>query len=335
MNAMTHAETYCHVRGDIHIELGREIRFLKTLVHRLESVWGSSMPDTELPPLIHEMDGQFVPVSALRPPPIPQTNLLAGRLAGDRRGAWPQSAPATRMNPLPPGPVGASGYNFGAAPPQDRPIGKAATLQAQMAAFHAQAQANVANTMPPATNQIGRLERQGQASQGDAVNLREDPDALVQRLLMAVETHIEQKAPVPPNAFHHGGRGHEQRGGESSANTFPSNSTPRSFGSHSSHEQAARERGDTVESPTSPAEEPHAFEFVVSVKNTFLELEKPKAAGDEDPEQELHLLPALDCIPDSVSADKLAAYRMQYARFRVGNANGAKGELDTVSEETR
>lgn len=216
---MTHAETYCHVRRDIHVELGREIRFLKTLVHRLESVWGNCMPETDLPPLVHEEDGQFVPVPSFRPPQIPQTNLMAGRQPVDRRGVWPQPSPAASMNPLPPGPVSSSGYNFGAATPQEPSIGNVATLQASSA-----------NSMPPATNHIARLD-----PQGDAANLVGDPGALAHKLLMAAGIHLQQKAPAPSNAFQHGGRGHEQRGGESSANTFLSNSTNRSVGSQNSH----------------------------------------------------------------------------------------------------
>jgi hypothetical protein len=95
-------------------------------------------------------------------------------------------------------------------------------------------------------------------------------------------------------------------------------------------EEQARERGNTIEVTTAPSEEAQASQFVVSVKNTFLELEEPKEPEDGELE-EVPLPPALACIPDSVSAEKLAAYRQQYARFRVGNAIGAKGELDTVS----
>jgi hypothetical protein len=95
-------------------------------------------------------------------------------------------------------------------------------------------------------------------------------------------------------------------------------------------EEQARERGDSLDSQP-PTEEPQAPLFVVSVKNTFLELEESAEQGSGDEEPELNLPPALECIPDSVSPKKLAAYRTQYARFRVGNAIGAKGELDTVS----
>jgi hypothetical protein len=105
-------------------------------------------------------------------------------------------------------------------------------------------------------------------------------------------------------------------------------------------EELARERGSTdghVDGPAWVADAssgeqasqmPH---YVVSVKNTFLDLE-PDADADAADEPAIPLPPALPFLPDSVSAEKLAAYRTSYARFRVGNAIGAKGELDkTVS----
>jgi hypothetical protein len=95
---------------------------------------------------------------------------------------------------------------------------------------------------------------------------------------------------------------------------------------HPKVEEQTREKGELT-----IIEETQASQFVVSVKNTFLELEEPKDAEDGELELDFHLPPALPCIPDSVSAEKLAAYRTQYARFRVGSAIGAKGELDTVS----
>jgi hypothetical protein len=79
------------------------------------------------------------------------------------------------------------------------------------------------------------------------------------------------------------------------------------------------------------SQQPH---FVFSVKNTFLDVEQGNNPGDEGSDSELMqmpLAPALPFIPESVSAEKLQHYRANYARFRVGNAIGAKGELDTVS----
>eukprot|EP00929_Paragymnodinium_shiwhaense_P079765 TRINITY_DN41577_c0_g1_i1.p1 TRINITY_DN41577_c0_g1~~TRINITY_DN41577_c0_g1_i1.p1 ORF type:complete len:975 (-),score=190.38 TRINITY_DN41577_c0_g1_i1:140-3064(-) len=69
-----------------------------------------------------------------------------------------------------------------------------------------------------------------------------------------------------------------------------------------------------------------------SVKNTFIEFDDPSAAGDEDTNQWSAMLPpTLGIIPESVSAEKLEAYRVGYQRFRAGNANGAKGELSVVT----
>jgi hypothetical protein len=75
--------------------------------------------------------------------------------------------------------------------------------------------------------------------------------------------------------------------------------------------------------------------YVFSVKNTFLEIEQADDSNGSSDSEELPPLPplppALSIIPSSVSPEKLAAYRADYARFRVGNAIGAKGELCTTS----
>lgn len=87
------------------------------------------------------------------------------------------------------------------------------------------------------------------------------------------------------------------------------------------------------ESPnTDKSSVPH---FVFSVKNTFLELSQDdkSEAGEQEPEVPLPPLPPpLSIIPDSVSPEKLAAYRADYARFRVGNAIGAKGEIEKSTD---
>lgn len=76
---------------------------------------------------------------------------------------------------------------------------------------------------------------------------------------------------------------------------------------------------------------PLAAGLVCSVKNTFLHVEGSNAEsvglrGDIDFKP---LLPSLDIIPPEVSAEKLEAYRLDYQKFRTGNALGAKGELST------
>jgi len=70
-----------------------------------------------------------------------------------------------------------------------------------------------------------------------------------------------------------------------------------------------------------------------SVKNTFLHVvedneEARHTCQDED--QQISLPPSLDIIPLSVSAAKLNAYRMDYQKFRIGKAVGAKGELSST-----
>merc|ERR1719247_2387135 len=76
------------------------------------------------------------------------------------------------------------------------------------------------------------------------------------------------------------------------------------------------------------AQAPQLPHFLLSVKNTFLDIEEEKEENENAGGEELafDLPPALPFLPDSVSAEKLAAYRENYARFRVGHATGAKGE---------
>jgi len=108
-------------------------------------------------------------------------------------------------------------------------------------------------------------------------------------------------------------------------------------------EEAARERGaadhvangpDVVPASPDTKEKVQQPTYVCSVKNTFIELEDEndnEEEGDDSDTLQIPLPPALPFIPDSVSAEKLQAYRANYAKFRVGKAIGAKGELDTVS----
>jgi len=102
-------------------------------------------------------------------------------------------------------------------------------------------------------------------------------------------------------------------------------------------EEAARERGlSGVDGPIdSQGNQSH---FVFSIKNTFLDDCSDTDSVSEIPH--MPLPPALPFIPASISAEKLHEYRSNYARFRVGNAIGAKGEVHTchdfedVAEET-
>lgn len=112
--------------------------------------------------------------------------------------------------------------------------------------------------------------------------------------------------------------------------------------SEARREEVARERVSADGPPVAEAtawvspsrEEPAARQphIVYSVKNTFLDVEDGNDDEGSDSElMNMPLPPALPFIPESVSAEKLQAYRANYARFRVGNALGAKGELDTCS----
>lgn len=67
---------------------------------------------------------------------------------------------------------------------------------------------------------------------------------------------------------------------------------------------------------------------VCSVKNTFLDVvESSSEESEGEGECCRPLAPALDFITPEVSAEKLEAYRLNYQRFRIGMANGAKGEM--------
>lgn len=93
-------------------------------------------------------------------------------------------------------------------------------------------------------------------------------------------------------------------------------------------------------SPTSPTRHPRrgsAAEAALSapfsslasgvvVKNSFLHVEVED--DDEDSGPPLRPLPpSLEIIPKDVCPEKLAAYRMDYQRFRAGRATGARGEV--------
>merc|ERR1719215_2442693 len=69
-----------------------------------------------------------------------------------------------------------------------------------------------------------------------------------------------------------------------------------------------------------------------SIKNTFVHFEdeeredQPDAAVAAKP-----LGPSLDIIPDTISPERLEAYRTDYQKFRAGHASGAKGEVSTLA----
>jgi hypothetical protein len=97
-------------------------------------------------------------------------------------------------------------------------------------------------------------------------------------------------------------------------------------------EDTAAKREEITGPMPSSREQAAPQEFVFCVKNTFLDVDDSSDGEKSDSEvMQMPLPPALSFIPDSVSAEKLQAYRANYARFRVGNAIGAKGEVVTVS----
>jgi hypothetical protein len=103
-------------------------------------------------------------------------------------------------------------------------------------------------------------------------------------------------------------------------------------------ETAATVRDEkTAQQPVAPSERlPPRGRVMLSVKNTFLDVVESSSEDSEGEgavEQNRPLPPALDFITPEVSAEKLAAYRMNYQKFRIGMANGAKGEMaDFVCE---
>lgn len=75
---------------------------------------------------------------------------------------------------------------------------------------------------------------------------------------------------------------------------------------------------------------------VCSVKNTFLDIVENSSGDDSfvgeaavEQKEERPLPPSLDFISPDVSAEELNEYRRNYQRFRMGKANGAKGEASS------
>jgi len=102
---------------------------------------------------------------------------------------------------------------------------------------------------------------------------------------------------------------------------------------------AALASANDEKAPAEVSDRLERVHVVCSVKNTFIDIVE---SSSDDSEGEgvgeccRPLPPALDFITPEVSAEKLEAYRMNYQRFRIGMANGAKGEMsdfvcDTLS----
>merc|ERR1719327_2308362 len=73
------------------------------------------------------------------------------------------------------------------------------------------------------------------------------------------------------------------------------------------------------------------FGLKYSVKNGFVHFSDGSDGSDiSDSEPEFELPPPLDFLPAKVSLEKLQRFRVNYQRFRAGNANGAKGEITST-----
>lgn len=68
-----------------------------------------------------------------------------------------------------------------------------------------------------------------------------------------------------------------------------------------------------------------------SVKKTFVDFESNQRRPSDPDLMTVPLPPPLKCIPSDVELDKLEEYRLNYQRFRAGDASGAKGELSKVT----
>merc|ERR1719359_630668 len=93
--SMLHAETYSSVTDSVLIEFGREIRFLKVLLQRLETRWLECCPHMqELPPLAE---------TQMRPEVSSASASAAGR--PQQRQPPPSSDRGNTAKPYKPGPL--------------------------------------------------------------------------------------------------------------------------------------------------------------------------------------------------------------------------------------
>jgi len=115
----------------------------------------------------------------------------------------------------------------------------------------------------------------------------------------------------------------------------PSQPAPPHCGTAAAAAAAAAEGGNGDGQEAEECGRPEV-QVALSVKNTFLHFEEAaceEAEGACTDEQLARLPPPLPIIPDNVSAEKLEAYRMDYQKFRAGNAVGAKGEVSSSVAE--
>jgi len=95
--------------------------------------------------------------------------------------------------------------------------------------------------------------------------------------------------------------------------------------------QAGESSDNSTAAPSSASShtrEFHAPAVKLRVHKTFLELDEEEDSSVDGDMPVLMPLPRpLDFLPQEVCKEKLAAYRADYRRFRVGRAIGARGEL--------
>eukprot|EP00930_Biecheleria_cincta_P020303 TRINITY_DN15298_c0_g1_i1.p1 TRINITY_DN15298_c0_g1~~TRINITY_DN15298_c0_g1_i1.p1 ORF type:complete len:835 (+),score=164.52 TRINITY_DN15298_c0_g1_i1:79-2583(+) len=86
---------------------------------------------------------------------------------------------------------------------------------------------------------------------------------------------------------------------------------------------------DTVQGQSG---QPQDYTKLCSVKNTFLEFKEDEQDEDAEALPESALGPPLQFLPKDIKLDELQAYRTDYMKFRAGQATGARGEINDVTE---
>lgn len=79
-------------------------------------------------------------------------------------------------------------------------------------------------------------------------------------------------------------------------------------------------------------QQPQDYTRLCSVKNTFLEFKDDEQDEDGEALPDGALGPPLQFLPKDIKLDELQAYRADYMKFRSGQATGARGEINDVTE---
>jgi len=114
---------------------------------------------------------------------------------------------------------------------------------------------------------------------------------------------------------------------DSTTDSQEAGSDPQEVGSQTG-ESTCSDNGAAGSSAGSHSREFNAPAVKLRVHKTFLELDEDEDSSEDTDAPVLQPMgPALDILPQEVCKDKLAAFRADYRRFRVGRATGARGEL--------